>query len=188
MSKNKLLNGQVGSFTDEMASICNHNFKDRSLLATELDITSSNGGATLQNLTGMKTDVLTPGATYNFKIRLPMVCTANNGSKFAFKQGAASMIASIEYEAFVCTASGSATTRGTTTTDQALISDNASAVAILTEIEGVVTLNNTVALQAAKANGTLTLQLQAAEHTSHADTLSIFKNAYMEFEHLLPTG
>lgn len=181
MAKNRLLGGMVGALTADARLIINHNFSDVSLCDTQLDRTSS---TTLTNISGMVTDNLSAGGTYKFKIVLPTVCTANNGSKFAFKFGAASMISAIEYEAKAFTASAVAATRGTTATDQALLCDNASAVVILVEISGVVVLDDTSALQAAQAAGTLTLQLQAGQHTSHADTMSVFKYAQMQFEHV----
>ena len=170
MAKNILKGGMVGSFAEDMRLIANHNFSDVSLCDTQLDITSS---TTLTNVSGMVTETLRAGQTYKFRITIPTVCTANNGSKFAFKFGTASMITAIEYEAKAFTASGVAVTRGTTATDQALLCDNASAVVILVEITGVVDI---------AADGTL--QLQAAEHTSHADTFSVFKKAQMQFEHI----
>lgn len=181
MAKNSLKSGNVGAFTEDMRLIANHNFPDRSLCDTQLDVTSS---TTLANISGLVTSNMQAGGTYNFRIVIPTVCTANNGSKFGFKFGTASMLASIEYEAKAFTASAVAVTRGTTATDQALLCDNASAVVILVEITGVVVLDNTAALLAGQALGNLTLQLQAAEHTSHADTFSVFKQAQMHFEHV----
>lgn len=179
MAKNKLSN--EGALDSSTRLILNHNFSDVSLCTTQLDITSS---TTLTNVAGMVTDTLAAGGTYKFRIILPTVCTANNGSKFGFKFGAASMVSSIAYEAKAFTASAVAVSKGTTATDQALMCDNASAVVILVEISGLVVLDNTQALIDAQKAGTLTLQLQAAEHTSHADTFSVFKNARMYFEHI----
>lgn len=82
------------------------------------------------------------------------------------------------------TAAGEANTNGSTTTDQTLIADNASALVISTEIWGTFTLNNTPALLTAQSLGQTTLQLQAAEHTSHADTFSVLAGAFMEVEHV----
>lgn len=185
MSKNDLNSGKEGAFTKDIREIINHNFSDVSLCTTELDVVSS---TTLVAVPGMVTATLEPGATYKFSGKIPMICTANNGSKLAFKQGAASMIKSIEYEAKAFTASAVVVSRGTTITDQTLIMDNAAAVVTLVEIQGVVVIDNTAALVTAKANGTLTLQLQAAEHTSHADTMSVFINAQMQFERIAPAG
>lgn len=167
MAKNRLLGGMEGAFSHDMKDIVNHNFSDVSFCTTELDVTSS---TTLTNIPGLVTDVLDIG-TYKFSIKLPTVCTANNGSKFAFKQSVASMLSAAQYNAIAYTASGLAVSKGTTTTDQTLLLDNASAVVIYAEITGVVTV--------AVAG---TLQLQAAEHSSHADTFSVFLNAQMQFE------
>lgn len=168
MAKNRVK--YEGALAQDTKDILNHNFSDVSLCDTQLDVTSS---TTLTNVSGMVTDTLGAGQTYKFRIVIPTVCTANNGSKFAFKQSVASMLTAIEYEARAFTASAVAVTRGTTTTDQTLLCDNASAVVIYVEITGVVVI-------AAAGN----LQLQAAGHTSHGDTFSVFKYAQMQFEHV----
>lgn len=179
MAKNRLNAGKEGAFERSAREICNNNFSDVSLATAQLDVVSS---VTLVNVAGLVTDALEPGATYKFKLSLPSICTANNGSKVAFKFGVASLLASIQYNATMKTASGEANTNGTTATDQALLADNAAAVVIKFEIDGVFTLNNTQALNDARKLGTTTLQVQAAEHTSHADTFSILKNAVMTVE------
>lgn len=167
MATNKIPAGHEGAFNYGTRKKINDNFSDVSICTTELDVTSS---TTLTNVTGMVTDVLQPG-TYIFDIRIPTVCTANNGSKFALKWGTASMITSQEYQARAYTASGVAVTRGTTATDATLLCDNASAVVIFVHITGTCVIGTAG-----------TLQLQAAEHTSHADTFSVFINASMEFQ------
>lgn len=169
MSVNSLNGGHEGCFDKSTRDIVNHNFSDVSLCTTELDVTSS---TTLTNVTGMTTGTLDPG-TYKFEIELNTVCTANNGSKFAFKQGTASMITSINYTSRAFTASAVAVTKGSTATDQALLLDNAAAVVIAANITGVVVIGIAG-----------TLQLQAAEHTSHADTFSVFVNSKMQFERI----
>lgn len=156
-----------GTFNADSRKIINDNISDWSLCTTQLDVVSS---TTLTNVVGMVTDNLQPG-TYSFTINVPTVCTANNGSKFAFKWGTASMISTIEYEAKAYTASGVAVTRGTTATDQTLLCDNAAAVVIFVQITGVCVVT-------AAGN----IQFQGSEHTSHADTFSVFKNATMEFQ------
>lgn len=166
MSFNRLTGANEGCLTQDIRKIINDNLVDQSICTTQLDVTSS---TTLTNVTGMVTGTLQPG-TYSFRIVVPTVCTANNGSKFALKWGTASMITSQEYQARAFTASAVAVTRGTTATDATLLCDNASAVVIYVEITGVCVV--------AVAG---TLQLQAAEHTSHSDTFSVFKNAFMEF-------
>lgn len=166
MSSNRLNGSKEGAVTQDFRKILNDNLVDQSICTTQLDVTSS---TTLANVVGMVTDTLNPG-TYSFRIVIPTVCTANNGSKFALKWGTASMITSAEYQAQAFTAAGVAITRGITATDATLLCDNASAVVIKVVIEGI--------LVVAVAG---TLQLQAAEHTSHSDTFSVFKNAFMEF-------
>jgi hypothetical protein len=165
MSINRVL--AEGAFTKDARKIINDNLSDWSICTTQLDVTSS---VTLTNVTGMVTETLQPG-TYAFVINIPTVCTANNGSKFALKWGTALMITSQEYQAKAYTASGVAVTRGTTATDATLLCDNASAVVIFVQITGVCVIGTAG-----------TLQLQASEHTSHADTFSVFKNATMEFQ------
>lgn len=175
MTKNSLKDYQEGAITRDVRQTINHNFSDVSLCTTQLDVTTS---TTLTNITGMVTGPLRNGVTYKFSIVIPTICTANNGSKFAFKQSVASMITSIEYDSRAYTASAVATSRGTTATDQALLYDNAAAVVTQVYIEGVLTVATGVAFEGA------TLQLQAAEHTSHSDTFSVFKNAKMSFEEI----
>lgn len=170
MSVNRILN--EGAFTRDIRKVINDNLSDWSICTTQLDVTSS---TTLTNVTGMVSDTLQPG-TYAFQLNIPTVCTANNGSKFALKWGTASMITSIEYEAKAYTASAVAVTRGTTATDQTLLCDNTAAVVIFVQITGVMVIGTAG-----------TLQFQAAEHTSHADTFSVFKNAYMEFQPISAT-
>lgn len=170
-----------GAFDAKLRKIANQNFADLSLSTAQLDVVSS---VTLVNVAGLVTDNLVPGGTYKFKMKLPQICTANNGSKFAFKHGSVGMIASIEYQAKQFTAAATATSRGTTVTDQTLMADNVNAVVILTEINGIFTLKNTATEIAAAAAGNLTLQVQAAEHTSHADTFSVFINSLLEVDHL----
>lgn len=181
MAKNRLNAGKEGAFDKSARDICNNNFSDVSLASAQLDLTSVTG-TTFTTVPGMVSDALVPGATYKFRLSIPTVCTANNGSKFAFKQGVASLLASIQYNATMSTASGVANTNGTTATDQAALADNASSVVIKVEIDGTFTLNNTQALNDAFKLGTTTLTFQAAEHTSHADTLSVLKGALMSID------
>lgn len=176
MAKNKLNAGKEGAFGKDIRDICNNNFADVSLSSAQLDVVSS---TTLVNVPGCVSDALVPGATYMFNLLIPTICTANNGSKFAFKQGVASLLSSIQYNSEMNTAAATANTNGTTATDQALLADNASAVVIGVNVWGTFTLNNTQALNDAFKLGTTTLQLQAAEHTSHADTMSVLKGAIM---------
>lgn len=173
MSINRVL--QEGVFSKENRKIINDNFTDRSICTTQFDAVTGTTGTTLTNVVGMVTDTLQPG-TYLFKIQVPTVATANCGSKFALKWGTASMITSQEYQAKAFTASGVAVTRGTTASDQTLLCDNAAGVVILVEINGTCVIGTAG-----------TLQFQAAQHTAHADTTSVFKNASMEFTPIAAT-
>lgn len=168
MAKNKVK--YEGAFIASTRKVINDNLSDISLCTTQFDAVTSTTGATLTNVVGMVTDTLAPG-TYKFKLTVPCVATANTGIKMAFKWGTASMITSAEYEAKAFTASGVVVTRGTTASDQALLLDSASGVVILGEITGV--------LVVAKEG---TLQFQAAQHTAHADTVSVYVKAQMQFE------
>lgn len=172
MAKNSLTNGQEGALDRSARVRINHNFSDVSLATSQLDITSS---TTFTNIPGMVTEALRPNMLYKFKAIIPMICTANNGSKFCFKQSVSGLISAIEYEAKQMTASALAVSRGTTITDQTAMADNASSVVVLTEIMGVILTGNVV-------GGTL--QLQATQHTSNSDTLSVFKYAQMQFEEI----
>lgn len=168
MAINKVI--AVGALTDATKRIINHNFSDVSLATTQFDAVTGTTGATLTNVVGMVTEPLEVG-TYKFRITVPCVATANTGIKMALKWGTASMITAAEYEAKAFTASGVVVTRGTTATDAALLLDSAAGVVILAEITGVFV----VALAG-------TLQFQAAQHTAHVDTVSVYVNAQMQFE------
>jgi hypothetical protein len=168
MAKNKIL--YEGAFEQSTRNKINNNFSDVSLCTTQFDAVTGTTGTTLTNVVGMVTDTLDAG-TYKFKITVPCVATANTGIKMALKWGTASMITSAEYEAKAFTASGVAVTRGTTATDAVALLDSTAGVVIFAEITGVFV----VALSG-------TLQFQAAQHTAHADTVSVYVNAQMQFE------
>lgn len=165
MAKNRILT--EGAFTSDMRLIADHNFEDVSLCTTQLDMVTSTTGATLTNVAGVVSDVLQPGK-YKFRLQLRTVATANTGIKLALKWGTASMITAQTYTAKAITASGLVVTDGSTATDATLLLDSAAGVVILAEIEGVMT----VAIAG-------TLQLQAAQHTAHADTTSVLLNSKM---------
>ena len=168
MAKNKVL--YEGAFTNDTKRKINDNLSDVSLCTTQFDAVTSTTGATLTNVVGMLSDTLEAG-TYKFRLTVPCVATANTGIKMAFKWGTAGMITSAEYEAKAYTASGVAVTKDTTASDQALLLDSASGVVIFGEITGVIV----VAIPG-------TLQFQAAQHTAHADTVSVYANAQMQIE------
>ncbi len=158
-----------GAFDRSVRKVVNENFADVSLVTTEFVAVTGTTGATLTNVVGAVTGVLQPG-TYRFSITLPTVATANTGIKLALKWGTASMITSAQYTAKAFTASGVVVTNGTTATDAALLLDSAAGVVINAVITGVFV----VALAG-------TLQLQAAQHTAHADETKVLVNGSMVF-------
>lgn len=177
MAKNSLLRYMVGAFTEDARRILEHNTVDHSVSTSQLDIVSS---TTLVNIPGLVSAPLRNNVLYKFVIRLPVICTANNGCKFAFKQSVASMLASIRYDARMFVAAGiAAPAGGTTATDQALLADNAAAVSTYIEITGTFTVANGPSFEGA------TLNLQAAQHTSSSDTFSVFKGATMELSEVV---
>lgn len=133
----------------------------------QFDAVTGTTGATLTNIAGLVVTVV-PG-TYQFRINLPMVTTANAGVKAGFKFTTA-VLTSIEYIARLYTASGVAVTHGTTNTDQALMAALTAAITINVQIEGTMVVGT---------GGTL--QLQAAQNAAHVDTLSIYAGASMAF-------
>ncbi len=173
MSKNKILN--EGALAADTRKIINDNLSDVSRCTTQFDAVTGTTGTTLTNVVGMVTDSLEPGR-YKFKITLSTTATANTGIKAALKWGTASMITSALYVATAKTASAVIVTKGTTATDAVAMLDNTSDVVIAATIEGVIV----VALAG-------TLQLQAAQHSAHADTTSVLVNSFMEFEKISAT-
>lgn len=167
MSKNYVTS--VGALTDDTARAINSAIGDTSRCTTQFDAVTGTTGATLTNVVGLVTDTLLPG-TYKYEITLGTVATANSGLKLGLKQGTASMLTSIEYQAVGFTASGLVCSRGTTATDAATILGSTTAI-----IRAVVTGTVVVALPG-------TLQLQAAQNAAHADTTSVFVGSTMTFE------
>lgn len=168
MAKNRLNGGQEGCFDFDMRKIVNDNFSDVSLCTTEFDAVTGTTGTTLTNVVGLVSGTLTPG-TYRFRLNLSTVATANTGISIAFKWGTAAMITAAQYTSRAFTASGVVVTKGTTATDQTFLLDSAAGVVIQADITGVIV----VGLAG-------TLQVQAAQHTAHADTVSVFVNSSME--------
>lgn len=173
MSKNNLDGGHEGAFDFSSRRIVNDNFSDVSLCTTQFDAVTSTTGATLTNVVGLVSGTLRPG-TYRFRLNLSTTATANTGIQIAFKWGTASMITSAQYTARALTASGVVVTKGTTATDQTDLLDSAAGVVIQADITGVLVISK---------EGTL--QVQAAQHTAHADTTSVLVNSSME---LTPIG
>lgn len=159
----------VGAFTDTQRKIVNDNIPDVSRCTTQFDAVTGTTGVTLTNVVGMLSDTLQPG-TYRFRLQLSTTATANTGITIALKWGTAAMITSAQYTARAFTASGVVVTKGTTATDATPLLDSAAGVVIQADITGILV----VALAG-------TLQLQAAQHTAHADTTSVLVNSMMEF-------
>lgn len=158
-----------GAFPLDSRKIVNDNFSDLSLCTTEFVAVTGTTGTTLTNVVGAVTGILQPG-TYRFRLNLSTTATANTGITIALKWGTASMITSAQYTARALTASSVVVTKGTTATDATPLLDSAAGVVIQADITGVLV----VALAG-------TLQLQAAQHTAHADETKVLVNSSMEF-------
>lgn len=168
MSKNSLNGGHEGAFDFTSRKIVNDNIADVSLCTTQFDAVTGTTGATLTNVVGLVSGVLTAG-TYRFRLNLSTTATANTGIQIALKWGTAAMITSAQYTARAFTASGVVVTKGTTATDATDLLDSAAGVVIQADITGIIV----VALPGI-------LQVQAAQHTAHADTTSVLINSSME--------
>ncbi len=168
MSKNRLTSANEGAFDRSCRVICNDNFSDVSLCTTQFDAVIGTTGATLTNVVGLVTGTLQPG-TYRFRLNLSTTATANTGIQIALKWGTASMISSAQYTARAFTASGVVVTKGTTATDATDLLDSAAGVVIEADITGVLVITKSG-----------TLQVQAAQHSAHADTTSVLVNSSME--------
>jgi hypothetical protein len=166
MSKNTVKN--EGALSADTRKILNDNTSDVSVASATFSATSGDTSTTLTNVAGLVTGTLEAG-TYRFRIHLAGVATANSGLKVGLKQGTASMLTSIESIARGFTASAVAVQHSTTATDAASLFASTSAV-INCIIEGTVVV--------ATAG---TLQVQAAQNASHADTTSVYLGSYMTF-------
>lgn len=133
--------------------------------SAQFDATSGDTGTTLTNLTGMVLTVIP--ATYKYRVCLPGVATANSGIKAAFKL-TTTVLTSIEATGLAYTASGVAVQHTTTTTDQTSQIASTTA-AIYTVLEGSMVVGT---------GGTI--QIQAAQNASHADTTSVYAGATFE--------
>jgi hypothetical protein len=128
----------------------------------QFDATSSTTGTTFTNLTGMVQTVV-PG-TYSYTVRLPGISTTNSGMRAAFKY-TGTVLSSIQNTVALRTSSNITTANSTSTTDQANLG-GATAAIIYLVLEGsfVVTTGGTI-------------QVQAAQNASHADTTSVYVGA-----------
>lgn len=133
--------------------------------SAQFDATSGTTGTTLTNVTGMVLTVIP--ATYKYRVCLPGVATANSGIKAAFKL-TTTVLTSIEATGLAYTASAVAVQHTTTTTDQTAQIGSTSA-AIYTVLEGSMVVGT---------GGTI--QIQAAQNASHADTTSVYAGATFE--------
>jgi len=157
-----------GAFDKTARDIANNNFADVSLCTTQFLADSGSTGATLTNVVGMVTDVLTPG-TYSVDINLITTATTNSGVKLGLKFGTASMLTSVAFSVTGKSASALAVTTFTTATD---------AASIIAATSAYVNVQVTGTLVVA-ASGTL--QLQAAQNASHADDTTVEVGSYMKF-------
>jgi hypothetical protein len=133
---------------------------------TQFDATSGDTGTTLTNVVGMVYTVV-PGV-YRFYVNLPGVATTNSGLKVGFKY-TTTVLTSIEASSRAFTASSVVVQHTTTATDQATLIGSTTAI-IDTVIEGTMVVGT---------GGTI--QLQAAQNASHADTTSVYVGASMTF-------
>jgi len=133
--------------------------------SAQFDATSGTTGTTLTNITGLVLTVIP--ATYKYRVCLPGTATANSGIKAAFKL-TTTVLTSIEATGQAFTASGVAVQHTTTTTDQTAQIASTTA-AIYTILEGSMVVGT---------GGTI--QIQAAQNASHADTTSVYAGATFE--------
>lgn len=149
-----------GALTQDTTKIINDNFADISRCTTQFDAVTGTTGATLTNVVGLVTGILSPG-TYNVDINLVTVATTNCGVKAALKWGTALMITTTSLAVVASSASAIASTTFTTSTDASAFVGATSAY-VNVRITGIIV----VALAG-------TLQLQAAQNAAHADTTSV---------------
>lgn len=166
MAKNKLYN--EGAFDAANRKIVNDNIPDVSRCTTQFLVDSGSTGTTLTNVTGLLSDTLQPGI-YDVDINLITTATANSGFKAALKWGTASMITATALSVTGRTASGSASTTFTTSTD-------ASAFIAATSAYVNVAVRGTITVAVAG-----TIQIQAAQNASHADDTTVEVGSTMKF-------
>lgn len=158
-----------GAFPSDNRKVVNDNIRDISRCSTQFTATSGTTGTTLTNVTGLVSDTLQPG-TYDVDIKLIVTSTANSGFKAALKWGTASMITNTALTVSALPASGSTNATFTTSTDaSAFVGATAAYVGV--RVSGTIT----VALAG-------TIQLQAAQNASHADTTSVEVGSIMIFK------
>lgn len=139
---------------------------DTKFSTTQFDAVSGTTGATLTNVVGLVQTVV--AGTYLFRIHLAGIATANSGIKAGFKY-TTTALTSLEATGRAYTASAVVVQHTTTATDQAsLIASTTAAISVVVEGRMVVSTGGTV-------------QLQAAQNASHADTTSVYVGSSMTF-------
>ena len=157
MTHNTIYKGQEGAFTAAMRKKLNHNTVDISTLAANKTFTSSTTQATL-----FTTDTLEAGRTYQFELLLATTMTTNGGLNLQFNTADTLTLTSIVYVTEEVLAATVAYAVGTTTTMGTSLINNKTAAYIAVKVKGSLVVN---------AAGTL--EITAAQTTSHADTTTI---------------
>jgi hypothetical protein len=137
------------------------------------DVDSGTTGTTLTNITGLTGISLVAGATYKFRVVVPVVVmTTNCGLKMAFKFTTATLT-SINARVYLSTDTdntGAVSTSFVTATDAATWFAQNAVVYTQAVIEGTMIVN---------AAGTVAVQ--AAQNAAHADNTTIAIGAFAEF-------
>lgn len=180
MPLNKLTGGNEGCLDRSAREIINHNMADMSVASATFTATSGDTAATLTNVVGLVSSPL-PIGQYMFEIDLGCVCTTNGGIAVALKQGAGLTLSQIEYKVHLKAAASMAFSRGTTTTDQTKMANSTAAAWLGCVITGSFTVSVT-------DSTTGTLQVQAAQSTSHADATSVYLGSTMKIRRCGVTG
>lgn len=164
MTKNRLNDGQEGSFDRSIRETINNNLTDVSLCSTQLDKTSN---TTLADVVALTTGTLTPG-TYRFTANLAGTAGASGGWKVAFNYLNGLTLTSIESTGKAFTAAAVALTHTTTVTTQTSLIAATSAT-IKGEIDGTFVV---------ATSGTI--QLQFAQNVSDGTACSIYVGSRLE--------
>lgn len=145
----------------------------RNASTAAFDADDGSTGSTLTNITGLTGISLIAGATYKFRVVVPLVTmTTGGGLKMAFKLTTATLT-SINARVRQSTDTdntGAVSTSFVTTTDQAVWFDQKAVVYTNNEIEGTLVVGTAG-----------TIAVQAAQNTAHADNTVIPAGAFAEF-------
>lgn len=132
------------------------------------DVDNGTTGSTLTPITGMSVS-LVAGATYHFKVHVPLVVmTTNGGLKMAFKLTTATLTAmnARVRQSTDTDNTGGISTSFVTTTDEATWFDQKAVVYTNCEIEGTLIVGTAG-----------TIAVEAAQNTAHADNTTIIVSA-----------